>query len=101
MRHVLVELAEASRLDMQRFAEDFDSGVAKRQVLEEAQHGWQQLKVEGSPTFVLASGEQISSPALPNVILDEHQHARVVKVEPAACHGQECLDVLRGILDRA
>jgi predicted DsbA family dithiol-disulfide isomerase len=101
MRHVLFALAEKAGLDMPRFAEDFDSGVAKRQVLREAQDGWERLKVEGSPTFVLPTGEQVSYSALPMVTLDEQQHARVVKVEPAPCAGQECLDRLRAILDRS
>jgi predicted DsbA family dithiol-disulfide isomerase len=101
MRHVLFDLAATSGLDMRRFAEDFDSGVAKRQVLEEAQAGWERLKVEGSPTFVLPSGAQVSYQALPKVTLDETQHARLVKVEPAPCQGQECLDRLRQVLDQA
>jgi predicted DsbA family dithiol-disulfide isomerase len=101
MRHVLLALAEKAGLDMTRFAEDFDSGVTKRQVLHEAQEGWERLRVEGSPTFVLPSGAQVSYPALPKVTLDEQQYARVVKVEPAPCQGQGCLDMLRGILDRA
>src|SRR6266545_8045376 len=101
MRHVLLALAEKVGLDMSRFTEDFDSGVAKYQVFQEAQEGWERLKVEGSPTFVLPSGEQVSYPALPKVTLDEQQHARVVKVEPAPCYGQGCLEVLRGMLDSA
>jgi predicted DsbA family dithiol-disulfide isomerase len=101
MRHVLLALAEKAGLDMPRFAEDFDSGVSKRLVLQEAQEGWERLKVEGSPTFVLPSGQQVSSPALPEVTLDEQQHARVVKVEPAPCHGQACLNRLRALLDSA
>lgn len=101
MRHVLLALAEKVGLDMRRFAEDFDSGATRRQVLQEAQEGWERLKVEGSPTFVLPSGEQVSYPALPKVTLDEQQHARVVKVEPAPCHDQGCLEVLRGMLDSA
>jgi predicted DsbA family dithiol-disulfide isomerase len=101
MRHVLFALAEKAGLNMARFAEDFDSGVTKRQVLQEAQDGWERLKVEGSPTFVLPSGEQVSYLGLPDVTLDEEQHARVVKLTPAPCGGRECLDVLREILDRA
>ena len=101
MRHVLLALAEKGGLDMQRFAEDFDSGVTKGQVLQEAQEGWERLKVEGSPTFVLPSGEQVSYSGLPKVTLDEAQHARLVKVEPASCSGQECLVRLRTLLDRA
>jgi predicted DsbA family dithiol-disulfide isomerase len=99
MRHVLLALAEKAGLDMPRFVEDFDSGVTKRQVLHEAQDGWERLKVEGSPTFVLPAGAQVSYPALPQVTLDEQQHARVVKVKPAPCQGQSCLDVLRALFD--
>ena len=101
MRHVLFELAEQAGLDMRRFADDFDNGAAKRQVLAEAQAGWEQLKVEGSPTFVLPSGKQVSYPALPQVTLDEERHGRVVSFEPAPCQGQGCLDTLRAILDEA
>jgi predicted DsbA family dithiol-disulfide isomerase len=101
MRHVLLTLAEKTGLDMQRFTEDFDSGVTKRQVLQEAREGWEQLKVAGSPTFVLATGEQVSYLGLPKVTLDEQQHARVVKLESAPCQGQECLNRLRAILDQA
>jgi predicted DsbA family dithiol-disulfide isomerase len=101
MRHVLFELAERVGLDMQRFGADFDSGRTKRHVLQEAQDGWERLKVEGSPTFVLASGQQFSYPALPKVQLDEEQHARVVAVQPAPCHGQACLDQLRTVFDTA
>lgn len=101
MRHVLFDLAEQSGLNMARFAEDFDSGVAKRQVLDEAQAGWELLKVEGSPTLVLASGEQVSNLGLPQVSLDEEQHARVVALEPAPCRGYACRELLRAILDRA
>jgi predicted DsbA family dithiol-disulfide isomerase len=101
MRHVLFEVAEGIGLDMRRFAEDFDGGTAKRQVLEEAQAGWERLRVEGSPTFVLASGEQLSYAGLPKVELDEDRNARVVEVQPAPCKGAECLNRLREILDRA
>jgi predicted DsbA family dithiol-disulfide isomerase len=101
MRHVLFALAEQAGLEMRRFAEDFDSGVTKRQVLQEAQEGWERLKVEGSPTFVLPTGQQVSYPALPQIQLDEARHARVVKVRPAPCQGQRCLDQLRALLDSA
>ena len=99
MRHVLFTLAEKAGLEMDRFAEDFDSGVTKRQVLQEAQEGWERLKVEGSPTFVLPSGQQVSSPALPKITLDEARHARVVEVQPAPCRHLTCIETLRELLD--
>jgi predicted DsbA family dithiol-disulfide isomerase len=100
MRHVLLALAEKAGLDMARFTEDFDTGATKRQVLEEAQMGWERLKVEGSPTLVLPSGEQVNALGLPKITLDEQQHARVVSVEPAPCRGYACREILRELLDR-
>ena len=101
MRHVLFELAEQSGLDMRRFAGDFDGGACKRQVLAEAQAGWEQLKVDGSPTFVLPSGRQVSYPALPKVELDPEHNGRVVAFEPAPCRGPQCLALLRALFDEA
>lgn len=101
MRHVLLELAEQVGLDMPHFASDFDHGVTKHLVLHEAQEGWEQLKVEGSPTFVLPSGKQVSYLALPKVKLDQQQHARVMAVQPAPCTGEHCLDLYRQLFAEA
>ncbi|MDX1521395.1 MAG: DsbA family protein [Anaerolineae bacterium] len=100
MRHVLFELAEAAGLDMVRFADAFDSGVYKRRALEEAQMGWETLKVEGSPTFVLPSGERISYLALPKVKMDPQRNYRASAVEPAPCVGRSCLDEYRRLFDK-
>lgn len=83
MRHVLFELAEGVGLDLARFAADFDGGATKRQVLEEARDGWERLRVEGSPTFVLPDGEQRPYLGLPKVQLDKEQHFRPTRVDPA------------------
>ena len=101
MRDVLFELAEGAGLDMGRFADDFDGGVAKRQVLEEAREGCERLKVEGSPTFVLPSGKRYSYLGLPEVKLDEERGCRLVEIRPAPCHGDACLDLYRRMLDEA
>ncbi|MDQ4099588.1 MAG: DsbA family protein [Chloroflexota bacterium] len=101
MRHVLFDLAAEAGLDLDRFAADFDGGVAKAQVLDEAKEGWERLKVEGSPTFVLPSGEQRSYLGLPKVELDEARHYRLVAVERAECDGDACLDLLRQLFDDA
>ena len=101
MRHVLFELAEQVGLDLARFAADFDRGATKAQVLDEARDGWERLKVEGSPTFVLPSGEQRPYLGLPKVELDAERHYRVVAVEPAPCAGDACLDLLRQLFDAA
>jgi len=101
MRHVLFELAERVGVDMKRFASDFDHGVTKHLVLQDAQEGWERLKVEGSPTFVLPSGKQISYLALPRVKLDQQQYARVIAVQPALCSGSSCLDLYRRLFAEA
>jgi len=101
MRHVLLELAEQVGLDMARFVDAFDSGVTKRLVLREAQTGWETLKVEGSPTFVLPSGEQLSYLALPKVKLDKSRNYRAATVEPALCVGEACLNLYRQAFNKA
>jgi predicted DsbA family dithiol-disulfide isomerase len=101
MRHVLFETAEEVGLDMDRFAEAFDNGLTKRQVLQEAQKGWEILKVEGSPTFVLPSGEQISYPGVPKIKLDPRRNYRAEAFEPAPCSGVACLDLYRQLFDKA
>ena len=101
MRHVLFKLAEAVGLEMDRFAADFDGGVAKHRVIEEAREGWERLKLPGSPTFVLPSGKRYAAPGLPQVEVDEERHARVVAVRPAPCAGEACLDLYRTMLAEA
>lgn len=101
MRHVLLELAEQVGLDMERFTADFDRGVAKGRVIEEARDGWERLRVDGSPTLVLTSGEQVSALGLPDLELDAARNQRPVRFTPAPCEGDACLDLLRATLDRA
>jgi predicted DsbA family dithiol-disulfide isomerase len=101
MRHIIFELAETVGLDMARFVNDFDRGVAKFQVLQEAQEGWEQLEVRCSPTFVLPSGKQMADPGLPRVELDAKQHYRVISYQPATCQGDDCLEPFRRMFAEA
>ena len=102
LRHVLLELAEGVGLEPERFAADFDGGVTKRQVIEEAREGWERAKLPGSPTVVLPDGTVLDGGALglPSVELDEAQGHRPVRWSPAPCDGDACLDLLRRLLDR-
>lgn len=85
LRHVLVRLAGDAGLDAARFTADWDAGVAKRAVLDEARRGWDELDLRLSPTFVAPSGARLENPAAPKVVLDEEQGWKVVAVErPAA-----------------
>jgi predicted DsbA family dithiol-disulfide isomerase len=80
MRHVLAELADDSGLDVERFCRDWDSGAERRNVIAESERGWKQLKVPGSPTFVLPSGRQVHNPGAIRVTWGpEHE---IQKVEP-------------------
>lgn len=101
MRDVLLELAERVGLEMARFTADFDSGQAQPLVLAEAREGWEQLKVAGSPTFVLPSGRQLSNLGLPEVEVDEQQHGRVTGLRPASCSGDACLALYRQMIEEA
>ncbi|MGH2531370.1 MAG: DsbA family oxidoreductase [Thermomicrobiales bacterium] len=99
MRHVLLDLAERVGLDQERFTRDFDSGVAKGSVIEEARDGWERLKAPGSPTWALPSGVMVSELGLPELDLD--QGGRPIQHAPAPCSGGACLDRLRRVLDEA
>lgn len=101
LRHVLLELAQQVGLDGQRWAFDFDRGVTKYQVLQEAQEGWERLHVEGSPTFVLPSGKHISNVGLPEITVDTNYPERVMAVTPATCQGQACLEIFRQMFAEA
>lgn len=101
MRYVVLELAERVGLEMSRFTADLDSGQAKPQVIAETREGWERLKVEGSPTFVLPSGRQVSNLGLPEVLVDEQQHCRVTGLRPASCSGDDCLTLYRQMIDEA
>lgn len=96
MRHVLLEIAAECGLDVDRFRADFDSGSARPAVLAESARGWHELKVPGSPTFVLPSGRQVANPGAVRVTWGpEHE---VLAVEPPE---QPWEMALRGLLDVA
>lgn len=101
-RHVILQLAkDVPGLDARRFEDDFDSGVAKRQVIEESRDGWEHRKMEVSPTFVLPSGRMLANPAAPVVHLDEENHLRVRKVDPAPERGEAARERYRAMLREA
>lgn len=98
LRHVLFEIAEDVGLEMARFADDFDRGVTKYQVLQEAQEGWERLHVAGSPTFVLPSGQQISETGLPDIVIDAAHPEAKPTVIPASCQEKDCREIFRHIV---
>lgn len=77
LRHELFAVAREvtgeGHLDLDRFSDDWDNGRYKATVLAESRRGWHDLKVNGSPTFVLPDGSQVSNPAAGTADIDaEH-----------------------------
>jgi len=77
LRHELLALARAvaaeTDLDLRRFESDWDHGRYKAGVIDDSRQGWHELKVKGSPTFVLPGGRQVSGPAGGEADIDEEQ----------------------------
>jgi len=65
----------------------------------ESHRGWEELKVRGSPTFVLPSGTQVWNPGAIGVKFDRHYE--VVERTPADCPDGDCIRVFRDLLESA
>ncbi len=99
MRYELAALAKEVGLDVPRFLDDWDSGRFRRPIIEESHRGWEELKVEGSPTFVLPSGQQIHNPGATKVTWGRRHEVR--STQPADCTDADCLQPYRDLLDEA
>lgn len=80
LRHELLavarEMADAGyNLDVTQWIADWDSGRYKQTVLNDSRRGWRELKLNGSATFVLPDGRQITNPAIGEVDYDEENHS--------------------------
>jgi predicted DsbA family dithiol-disulfide isomerase len=77
MRHELIDIASKleknGALDLKRFQDDWDRGRYKYTVLEESRMGWQELKLDGSATLLLADGRRATNPAVGEIDFDEEQ----------------------------
>ncbi|MDQ2745109.1 MAG: DsbA family protein [Chloroflexota bacterium] len=99
MRNELKRVASDAGLDTEQFLIDWDSGRFRREVIAESHHGWEELKVEGSPTFILPSGKQVHNPGAMRVKLD--RNAQVTEKHPADCPDGDRLQPYRAMLDEA
>ena len=74
LRHELLamarEVAATTDLDFDRFKDDWDNGRYKGTVVVDSRRGWRELRVEGSPTFVLTNGRQFPYPATGHADID-------------------------------
>jgi predicted DsbA family dithiol-disulfide isomerase len=98
MRHVLLELADRSGLDIGQFEADFDEGRGKQQVIDDARGGWETLRVPGSPTWLLSSVEVVDDFGLPEIDVDDRLRPSITK---SGMSPPERLEHIRSILDRA
>lgn len=89
------EVARETNLDLARFEDDWDNGRYKGTVIADSRRGWHELKVAGSPTFVLPGGKQISNPGEGEIDIDE-EHATVRRFTPFA---GDPLAIFRDMLD--
>ncbi len=91
------EVASETDLDPDRFIDDWDGGRYKATVIAESRRGWDELKLPGSPTFILPNGEVIGNPAGNDLDYDEErQSAR--SFQPFT---GDPLAVFRDLLDRS
>jgi predicted DsbA family dithiol-disulfide isomerase len=100
MRHELAAIAEESRLDVDRFLCDWDSGLLRRLVLDDTRRGWKELEAPGSPTFVLPSGVFRPNPGAMRLEWAEDE-TRIASSSPPGCPDGDCLQAFREMLDAA
>jgi predicted DsbA family dithiol-disulfide isomerase len=99
MRWVLAEVAEEAGLDVGQFLADWDSSRFREAVIAESYHGWEELKVPGSPTFVLPGGKQVPNPGAIGV--EWGKRMQVKRITPASCPDGDCLQPFRDMLEEA
>lgn len=94
---VLLEIAREAGLDVDRLRRDLERGEARPAILEEARLGQERYRVRGTPTLMLDDGTKLRHP----IAYPQMRGAQVVGVMPLPCHGDECVDATRELLDRA
>jgi predicted DsbA family dithiol-disulfide isomerase len=96
-REVLLDLASAAGLDVDRLTAELDSGRPRAAVLADARLGQAQYKVRGTPTIMLGDGTKLRHP----IAFARLREERVVGVTPPPCHGEECLQATRDLFEQA
>lgn len=71
MRHELFDIASTTGIDLETLRSDFDAGVCRKQVIDDAHYGWHEANIPGSPTWVLPSGERVTDFGLADFSIDD------------------------------
>ncbi|HWQ11432.1 MAG TPA: DsbA family protein [Roseiflexaceae bacterium] len=99
LRHELLqiasEVAAEAPLDLARFEADWDSGRYKASVVAESRRGWEELRVPGSPTFLMPDGRMVEGPAVGELDFDE----RALLVRRFTPYPGDPLDAYRALLE--
>lgn len=93
---VAMNVSQQSPLDLARFEKDWDTGRYKDTVIADSRLGWHELKVNGSPTYVLPDGSQYPYAGLGNFEFDEATLSLVSYTPPAL----PPLDDIRAVLGK-
>ncbi len=96
-REILLEIAREAGLDMDSFSRMFDSGEARKAVLDEGRLGYDRYRVRGTPTVMLGDGTRLHHPMGFPVM----ENDQVVKVGVLPCCGETCLEMTRGMFVKA
>lgn len=96
-RFELAKVAEEAGLDVAQFLDSWDSGKHRPTVLDESHRGWEELEVQGSPTFVLPSGKHVWNPGAAS--MKWGRRFSVAEWKPAECPDGDCLQPFRAMLD--
>lgn len=96
-RGVLIEIASEAGLNLKRFTQEFDSGIARQHILDEGQLGRDKFRVHGTPTIMLADGTKLRHP----IAYPKMEDGRILQVGILPCRGEECIEITRGFFERA
>jgi predicted DsbA family dithiol-disulfide isomerase len=96
-REVLLEIAKTAGLDVDRIVAELDSGTPREAVLAEARLGQERYRVRGTPTLMLSDGSKLRHP----IAFARMREERIVGVLPLPCHGEECIQATRDLIEQA
>ena len=100
LRHEILALAREVAADVPfdvgQFKVDWDSGRMKAVAIAESRRGWRELRLNGSPTFILPDGRRVTNPAVGEVDFDEDEYV-LRRYEPFVGNAEEVYAEMLGV----